>query len=195
MRSAPSAAMATDWSAASPERSSNRRWETRMPLILRTRSPRKCVTSRTSSACNLAAALEVEIAPHGEKAFVTVPLHHVERSGAAEAAIRRQHPAVREIEVLRKQDAQRLVNAEQMSRSGEQVGAVGERLAAPVAGERRARLRRQTEQRGLVGRRQLPVVEQLDKHPRQALAAVASARVNAVRGGSCSGHGLNTTPF
>src|SRR3970040_1909844 len=111
VRVAPSAAIATARSAASAERSSKRSCDTRMPLMLRTRSPSKAAILRIS-ASKLAAALEVEIAPHGEDALVTVALHQVQRRRAAEAPVGRDDPAVRKIAIVRKQDAQRLVDAE-----------------------------------------------------------------------------------
>src|SRR6185503_3155117 len=62
---------------------------------------------------HLASALEVQVAPHGEDALVAVTLHEVHRGSAAEAPVRHADPAVREVEVVRKENAQRLMDAKQ----------------------------------------------------------------------------------
>src|SRR5688572_8694568 len=106
MRVAASAAMATSRSVSSRARSSKRSCETRMPLMLRTRSPRKSATWRINSSNNLPAALEVQVAAHREDALVAVLLHDVERGRAAKAPVRRAHPAIGEAAVMGKQNAQ-----------------------------------------------------------------------------------------
>ena len=79
---------------------------------------------------------------------------------------------------MREHDAQRLVDAEQMAGARE-VGAVGERLAAPVARDGRARLG-EAEEGGLVVERQ-PMIEQRDHHPCQPLAARAGMKIDLWR--------------
>ena len=90
------------------------------------------------------------------------------------SGIGRRHPAVGEVAVVRKEDAQRLVDAEQVADAVEEIAAVGERLAAAIAGERRAMGRRHAEQRGLLGGRDAPVAEERRDHPGEADAGIAA---------------------
>jgi alanine-glyoxylate transaminase/serine-glyoxylate transaminase/serine-pyruvate transaminase len=91
-----------------------------------------------------------------------------------------------------KQNAQRLVDAQKMAGAGNEVGAVGEGLAFPVPRDGRTRLRREAEQRGLVRKAELPVIQQGDHEFRQPLAIRASAQINLACG--CL-HVPNTTPY
>src|SRR5688572_12348694 len=103
-----------------------------MPLMLRARSAWKSAACVMRSGYNApdrsVAALEVEMAAHGQDAFVT-PLHDLERRVGAEAPVGGRHPAIGEIRVVREDDAQRLVDAEQMADAREQIGIVGQGLA------------------------------------------------------------------
>src|SRR5690348_749971 len=102
-----------------------------MPGMLRIRSSWKSTLVANRSSRTSPAALKIEIAPDGQQSFEAVLQHDVDRP-RAKPPIGSRHPAVREIAVVRKQDAQRLVDAEQVRGAVEQIAAVGERLAVAV---------------------------------------------------------------
>src|SRR5512142_2804452 len=141
MRAAASAAIATSQSAGSGDRSSNNCCDSRMPGMLRTRSSWKSTFAATRSACNRRSvekrcalterpsalraswpirarggpsrsftALEVEVAAQRKQPLESVLEDHVDGT-TAEAAVRLRHPAIGEVAIVRKQDAQRLVDA------------------------------------------------------------------------------------
>src|SRR5690348_5025515 len=154
-----------------------------MPGMLRTRSPWKSTFASTRSACiqcpsppggKSASPLEIEVATQCEQTLEAVLEDHVDRA-CAEPPIGLRHPAVGKIAIVRKQNAQRLVDAEQVPGTVEQVAVVGERLAAAIAGERAAAAGGKAERVGLLGGRQVPVLEQRGDHHRDAAACLAAA--------------------
>jgi hypothetical protein len=68
-----------------------------------------------------------------------VALHDLQRRGA-EAGVWRSDPAVGKVAIVRKEDPQGLVDAEQMAGARQQIRVIGERLPTAIARDGRAGL-------------------------------------------------------
>ena len=88
----------------------------------------------------LATAFEIEIPSHSEYSLEAMLFHDFQRRHAAETAIRCRNPAIRELVIMRKNDARRFVNPQQMASPGNQIRAVSQRFAAAISRRKRSRM-------------------------------------------------------
>jgi hypothetical protein len=124
--------------------------------------------------------LEVQIATQREQTFEAATHHEVDRS-PAQSAIGGGHPAVGKVAIVRKQDAQRLVDAQQVTGAIQQIAAIAERIAFAISRQRRTIVRGQSQHGRLLRRRQLPMIEQLHEQAGQALSRLARSQVHRDR--------------
>src|SRR5690606_15994386 len=165
---ASSTSCAISHSAGSLARSSKRSCDWRSETMLRARSRRTSAsTSLVNSDCMMKALVApgaVEVTAHHEQTCEAPFPYDFHRREVVEGFVAGGHPPVGQLAVLGKEQAQILVDAQQMADAFVLVAAGADGFTLAVASERGAVARGDAQQRGLIFGVELPVIEERHDH-------------------------------